>query len=383
MHGPDPLLRRPARRRQDVARPVDRARARPQVRAHLARRRARRGRDPRPPPHLHRRDARARSSGRCATPSSTNPVFMLDEIDKMGADFRGDPAQRDARGARPGAERHVPRPLPRRAVRPLARCCSSPPRTCSTRSRRRCSTAWRSSSSPATPRRRSSHIATRYLVPRQIEAQRPEGRRRSTFTDDGAARDHRASTRARPACATSSARSARSAARSRREVAEGDDARRVDGRRRSGCASCSGRAAFSREARRADQRARAWRPASPGRRSAATCCSSRRRAMPGTGKLTLTGQLGDVMKESAQAALSCVRGARRRARRSTSTTTGSPSTTSTSTCPAGAIPKDGPSAGVTMATALVSLLTRPAGARRRRDDRRDHADRPGAADRRR
>ena len=55
----DPLLRRPARRRQDVAGQVDRPRARPQVRAHLRRRRARRGRDPRPPPHLHRRDARA------------------------------------------------------------------------------------------------------------------------------------------------------------------------------------------------------------------------------------------------------------------------------------------------------------------------------------
>ena len=55
--GPDPLLRRAARRRQDLARPVDRARARPQVRAHLRRRRPRRVGDPRPPPHLHRRDA--------------------------------------------------------------------------------------------------------------------------------------------------------------------------------------------------------------------------------------------------------------------------------------------------------------------------------------
>ena len=56
--GLDPLLRRPARRRQDVARALDRPRAGPRVRAHQRRRRARRGRDPRPPPHLHRRDAR-------------------------------------------------------------------------------------------------------------------------------------------------------------------------------------------------------------------------------------------------------------------------------------------------------------------------------------
>ena len=56
--GPDPLLRRPARRRQDLARPVHRARHRPQVRPPLARRRARRGRDPRPPAHLRRRPPR-------------------------------------------------------------------------------------------------------------------------------------------------------------------------------------------------------------------------------------------------------------------------------------------------------------------------------------
>jgi ATP-dependent Lon protease len=79
-------------------------------------------------------------------------------------------------------------------------------------------------------------------------------------------------------------------------------------------------------------------------------------SMSGSGKLTITGQLGDVMKESAQAALSYVRG----------------HTTELGLelepdwfaehdlhvhVPAGAIPKDGPSAGVTMATALVSLLS--------------------------
>ena len=54
----DSLLRRPSRRRQDVARPVDRPRHEPEVRPDLARRRARRGGDPRPPAHLHRLDAR-------------------------------------------------------------------------------------------------------------------------------------------------------------------------------------------------------------------------------------------------------------------------------------------------------------------------------------
>ena len=55
---PDPLLRRPARRRQDLAGQVDRPRPEQEVRAHLPGRRARRGRDPRPPPHLRRRPAR-------------------------------------------------------------------------------------------------------------------------------------------------------------------------------------------------------------------------------------------------------------------------------------------------------------------------------------
>ena len=64
----DPLLRGPARGRQDLARPVDRPGARPQVRAHLGRRRARRGRDPGAPADVHRRDARERSSARSGTP---------------------------------------------------------------------------------------------------------------------------------------------------------------------------------------------------------------------------------------------------------------------------------------------------------------------------
>ncbi|MEO5375169.1 MAG: endopeptidase La [Alphaproteobacteria bacterium] len=76
--------------------------------------------------------------------------------------------------------------------------------------------------------------------------------------------------------------------------------------------------------------------------------------VPGSGKLILTGQLGDVMKESAQAALSLVKA------RSSSLGVGDETFEKSDIhihVPAGAIPKDGPSAGIAMVIALVSLLT--------------------------
>ena len=76
-------------------------------------------------------------------------------------------------------------------------------------------------------------------------------------------------------------------------------------------------------------------------------------AYPGKGRLTITGQLGDVMQESAQAALSWVR--------SHADEVGVSSDWFAEHdvhvhVPAGAVPKDGPSAGVTMATAIASLI---------------------------
>jgi ATP-dependent Lon protease len=77
--------------------------------------------------------------------------------------------------------------------------------------------------------------------------------------------------------------------------------------------------------------------------------------MPGKGELVLTGHLGDVMKESARAALTFAK------TRAASLGVGEEVLREREVhihVPAGAIPKDGPSAGVTMATALISAMTR-------------------------
>ena len=100
--------------------------------------------------------------------------------------------------------------------------------------------------------------------------------------------------------------------------------------------------------------------------------------MPGKGKLVLTGKLGEVMQESAQTAMSYVRSR--------------PTPWAWSATfkidlhvhfPEGAVPKDGPSAGITMVTSLVSALLRLPVRRDVADDRRNHPARSRPSHRRR
>ena len=137
---------------------------------------------------------------------STNPVFLLDEVDKMSTDFRGDPVGGAARGARPRAEHQLQRPLPRSRLRPLRRHvhhhgelpAGDPGPAAGPHGDHR--------SSPATPSSRSSRSPSSYLVPKQKRDngigepghRLPRGRR---------ARRSSTTTPRRPACATSSARS--------------------------------------------------------------------------------------------------------------------------------------------------------------------------------
>ena len=267
----DRPLRRAARRGQDVARPLDRLRHGARVRAHLGGRRARRVRDPRPPAHLHRRDAghdppRAARRGL----EQPGPDDRRDRQDGRGLPRR--PGERDARGARPRAE-HVASATTTSTCRSTSRTSSSSaPRTRSTRSRPRCSTAWRRSSCRATRTRRSarSRRATscraRWSATGSASRRSRSRSRRSTASSTA--------TRARRACARSSARSARSAARSRASSRRARAARSGSSAPRPS-RSCSASRASSRRSSGA-RASPAWRPAWPGRPSAATCCSSRR-----------------------------------------------------------------------------------------------------------
>ena len=155
MKGPDPLLRGTSGRRQDVAR-----RGRSPARSGAsssACRSAACGTRPRSAGTAARTSAPcpARSSRACGGAESKNPVVHArrDRQARRGLPRRSRVGA--ARGARSGAEQLVPRSLPRCAVRPLRGDVHHDGEHAGHGSAGRCAIAWRSSSSPATPRKRS------------------------------------------------------------------------------------------------------------------------------------------------------------------------------------------------------------------------------------
>ena len=150
----DPLLPGAAGRRQDVAGPIDRAGDGAQVRAHLAGRRARRGRDPRSPPHLRRRAARAASSRRSSRRAPTTRCCCSTRSTSWAPTCAAIRRRRCWRCWTPS--RTTPSATTTWASRSISRrCCSSRPRTCPRPFRRRCAIEWRPCVSPATARKRS------------------------------------------------------------------------------------------------------------------------------------------------------------------------------------------------------------------------------------
>lgn len=281
---------------------------------------------------------------------SRNPVLMIDEIDKMGTDFRGDPSSAmlevlDPEQNQSFRDHFLDLPFDLSHVMFIT-------------------TANELERIPGPLRDRMEviqlsgytleeklEIAKRYLVPRQIERNGLTPAR-IAFTDQALSLIIEGYTR--EAGVRNLEREIGAVCRKvARDFAEGKRNRKITIRPKT-AGDLLGRRRHFRETKRRRRRAGvatglAWTPVG------GEVLYVEATAFPGEGKLQITGQLGDVMKESAAAAFSWVKG--------NVTRFGDVPDDWFRThdvhvhVPAGAIPKDGPSAGVAMATALTSLVT--------------------------
>ncbi len=278
---------------------------------------------------------------------SRNPVFLIDEIDKMGADFRGDPASAMLEVLDP--EQHSTfrdhyLDLPFDLSKVLFICTANQLETIP---------------GPLLDRMDVIHlsgytedeklgIARKYLVPKQLEAHGLAGGR-VTLGDKPLRIVIREYTR-EAGVRNLERRIADVLRKAARAIAEGKKDRvRIDVRK---VRSWLGPRRFPADPRK--------RTADPGVATGLAFTPVggdvlfiEATAYPGKGKLTITGQLGEVMQESAQAALSWVRARAEQL--------GLPEDWFAHHdvhihVPAGAVPKDGPSAGITIATAISSLV---------------------------
>ncbi len=286
---------------------------------------------------------------------SKNPVFMLDEVDKLGMDFRGDPASAllevlDPEQNREFRDHYLDVPFDLSRVMFITTANLLDPIPAPLRDRMEILTL------SGYTEMEKVHIAQGYLIPRQRRENglRPE---ELSFTDDALGRIIRDYTREA---------GVRNLEREIGRVARKVVTRVAEGNAEPVQVTAEDVPEFLGKPRYFPETA--LRTQLPGVATGLSVtvaggdlifCEATR--MPGNKGFTITGQLGEVMKESAQAALSYVR--------SKAGDLNIPEDIFDKTdihlhVPAGAVPKDGPSAGVTIATALASLLT----GRKVRDD---------------
>src|SRR5204863_9646246 len=278
---------------------------------------------------------------------SKNPVLLIDEIDKIGADVRGDPASAmlevlDPEQNRAFRDHYLDLPFDLSKV--LFICTAN---TVDTIPRALLDRMDVISLSGYTEQEKRG-IAKRYLAPKQIARHglQPEQIAISENTLRLVIREYTREAGVRGL----ERRLADLCRKAARKVAEGFEGKiRIDERR---IRAWLGPRRFSGEVRR--------RTAEPGVATGLAYTEAggdvlfiEAAAYSGTGKLRITGQLGEVMQESAQAALSWVRSHADRLEASDGWFRDHDVHVHV---PAGAVPKDGPSAGITIATAIASLV---------------------------
>jgi ATP-dependent Lon protease len=280
-----------------------------------------------------------------------NPVFMIDEIDKMGADFRGDPSSAMLEVLDPAQNStfrdhylDLPFDLSEVLFIATANILDTIPPPLQDRME-----VIQLAGYTVDEKR---HIAKRYLVPRQLSA---NGLKASNIGFADPALKAIIEEYTREAGVRNLEREIGAVCRKiARDVAEGKAKGKVRISAKRARELLGKRRVFSETRRRTKvpgvATGLAWTPVG------GEVLFVEATAVPGSGNLTITGQLGDVMKESAQAALTWVR------RHSQEVAPDLPDDWFAKHdihvhVPAGAVPKDGPSAGVAMTTALASLIT--------------------------
>jgi ATP-dependent Lon protease len=280
---------------------------------------------------------------------SMNPVLLIDEIDKMGADFRGDPASAMLEVLDPEQNKNFRDhylDLPFDLSKVLFICTANTLDTIPTPLLDRMDIIQLSGYTEE----EKFAIAKRYLLPKQLEAH-GLSEDRVKVTDNALRLIIREYTR-EAGVRSVERRLADVLRKAARQIAEGKTRAktlRIDERR---VRTWLGPRRFEGEVRK--------RTSDPGVATglAFTAVGGdvlffEATAYPGKGRLTITGQLGDVMQESAQAALSWVRA---HAEQLGLDPDWFRQHDVHLHVPAGAVPKDGPSAGITMATAIASLV---------------------------